>query len=119
MKLAELAAVIPGAHVVRGGEAEVRRVVYDSRRAQAGDLFVAIPGARHDGAAFAAEALARGAAGVATERPLELAADRALLMVPHAREALADLANALYAYPSEQLRVIGVTGTDGKTTTTH
>ena len=117
MRLSELAASVADVRVAQGGEREVRRVVYDSRAVEAGDLFVAVPGANVDGTRFAVDAIARGAAAVAAERLLELPASAGQLIVPDARRALGDLAHILYGRPSERLRLIGVTGTDGKTTT--
>ena len=118
MRLAELAAGVPGARVESGAETEVRRVIQDSRRAGPGDLFVAVPGLTVDGHSFAADAAARGAA-VALQRRVGLPAGSAVLMVPATRPALAELAATLLGRPARRLRVAGVTGTDGKTTTTH
>lgn len=118
MRLAELAAEVPGAVVERGGDAEITGVVHDSRRARPGDLFVAVRGLESDGHDFAGEVAARGIA-VALERPVPLASDSPVLRVPDSRLALARLASALHGHPSRKLRVAGVTGTDGKTTTTH
>ncbi|HEY3368320.1 MAG TPA: UDP-N-acetylmuramoyl-L-alanyl-D-glutamate--2,6-diaminopimelate ligase [Symbiobacteriaceae bacterium] len=101
-------------------ETEIRKVVYDSRKAEPGALFVAIPGFKTDGHTFAAEALARGAVGVVVEHPLpDLPPEAAVLQVASSRKALSGLAARLYGFPSRRLRVIGVTGTNGKTTTTH
>jgi len=118
MRLAELAAGIPGASVESGAETEVVRVVQDSRQAGPGDLFVAVPGLTVDGHSFAAEVVARGAA-VALQRRVSLPAGSPVLMVPSTRSALAELAAILLGRPARRLRVAGVTGTDGKTTTTH
>jgi UDP-N-acetylmuramoyl-L-alanyl-D-glutamate--2,6-diaminopimelate ligase len=98
---------------------EVTRVVYDSRQAGPGALFVAIPGFRQDGHQFIVDALTRGAAGVVVEQPVSLPDGAAVLQVPSSRRALGMLAARLYGDPSRHLRVIGVTGTNGKTTTTH
>ena len=92
---------------------------HDSRTVQPGDLFVAIAGLRHDARRFAPQAFERGAIGVVVEAPLDAPPDRAVVQVPSARAAMADIAAALHGHPSRQLRLIGVTGTDGKTTTTR
>lgn len=92
---------------------------HDSRRVQPGELFVVIPGERHDARAYVPQALERGALGVVADALLELPPDRALLVVPSTRPALADLAAALRGHPSRHLRLVGVTGTDGKTSTTR
>ncbi len=96
---------------------EVRAIVYDSRRAIPGALFVVIPGFHRDGAAFVTDATARGAIAVVAEQPVATAVPVAL--VADARAALADLAAEFYDHPTERLRLVGVTGTDGKTTTVH
>ncbi|WP_243149740.1 Mur ligase family protein [Thermaerobacter sp. PB12/4term] len=91
-----------------------------SARVEPGDLFVAIPGRRHDGAAFAGEALRRGARVVMAQQPpaQTLPPGVSWLEVPCARSALSRLAANRYGHPSRQLVVVGVTGTTGKTTTT-
>ncbi|HET8567784.1 MAG TPA: UDP-N-acetylmuramoyl-L-alanyl-D-glutamate--2,6-diaminopimelate ligase [Candidatus Limnocylindria bacterium] len=96
---------------------DVRSIVYDSRKAAPGALFVAIPGFHRDGHDFAADAVARGAVAVVAERPVSVGAPVAI--VPDARAALADLAAELFDHPTRKLRLVGVTGTDGKTTTVH
>lgn len=126
MRLLDLVHHVPGATLVQGDPAaEVRGVAHDSRRVQPGELFVVIPGARHDARAYIPQALERGALGVVLEQrgvadaPLALPPDRVLLVVPSTRPALADLAAALRGHPSRHLRLVGVTGTDGKTSTTR
>ena len=120
MRLLDLLHDVPGATLVQGDStADVRGVVHDSRRVQPGELFVVMPGERHDARAYVPQALERGALGVVADAPLDLPADRALVVVPAPRPALADLAAALRGHPSRQLRLAGVTGTDGKTSTTR
>ncbi len=105
------------ARSIRGDRATlVRDVQHDSRRVQKDDLFVAIPGAQVDGARFVADAIARGAAAVAAETDVEAAV--ASLRVDDARKALSLAAHAVHGDPTAQLQCIGVTGTNGKTTTT-
>jgi UDP-N-acetylmuramoyl-L-alanyl-D-glutamate--2,6-diaminopimelate ligase len=96
----------------------VTGIAYDSRKVAAGQLFVAIPGFKQDGGRFAADAVGRGAAAVVFEGadPLPGSAT-ARILVPSSREALARLADAYHAHPSRRLTVIGITGTNGKTTT--
>ncbi len=118
MELRSLLAHLPDHTVVQGDPAvDIPGLAYDSREVRPGDLFVCWRGLRFDGHDFAADALARGAAGVVAERPVEGAPVQVL--VPDGREALARLSAALYGFPSRRLRLIGVTGTNGKTTTTH
>jgi UDP-N-acetylmuramoyl-L-alanyl-D-glutamate--2,6-diaminopimelate ligase len=117
MKLGSLLAAA-GASAPGGAEhIEVRALVYDSRKAAPGALFVAIGGFHRDGHEFAADAVSRGAVAVVAERPLDLAVPVAV--VPDTRAALADLAAELHDHPTRKLKVVGVTGTDGKTTTVH
>ena len=105
------------AREVRGdAEVVVSGVRHDSRAIEPGDLFVAVPGLRVDGTKFVDAALARGALAIATER--ELAASVPQLLVDDARIALGALAAAVYGDPTSALGVVGVTGTNGKTTTT-
>ena len=99
----------------------IERVQHDSRLVESGDLFVCVPGLRADGHDFAAAAVAAGAAALVAERGRGEAL-RALgvpvVEVPLARRALSAIAAAHEGYPSERLTVVGVTGTNGKTTTT-
>jgi UDP-N-acetylmuramoyl-L-alanyl-D-glutamate--2,6-diaminopimelate ligase len=100
-------------------EVAVERVVYDSRRASSGALFVAIAGVHTDGHAHALDAVRRGAVAVVAERPPRppLPPGIPLVLVGDSRAALAPLAARLCGDPSRRLTVAGVTGTDGKTTT--
>lgn len=91
----------------------------DSRQVQPGALFVAYRGVHHDLHRFVPDAIARGAAAIVVERPPVEPFEGPVVVVPNGREALAWLAAAWYDHPSRQLRVIGVTGTDGKTTTAN
>ncbi len=93
----------------------LRGVHHDSRSVGEGDLFVAVPGATVDGAAFAPAAVDRGAAAVAAERVLDVGVPQ--LVVEDARAALGKLAAAVYGQPTFRLEVVGITGTNGKTTT--
>ena len=99
----------------------IERVQHDSRLVESGDLFVCVPGLRADGHDFAASAVAAGAGALVAEhgRGETLRALGApVVEVPSARRALSAIAAAHEGYPSERLTVVGVTGTNGKTTTT-
>lgn len=98
-------------------DAAVSAVTYDSRRAMRGSVFVALRGLKADGAEFAAQAVSRGAALVVAETPRPASLDVSWLVVSDARLALALLADQFYNHPSRRMKVIGVTGTNGKTTT--
>jgi UDP-N-acetylmuramoyl-L-alanyl-D-glutamate--2,6-diaminopimelate ligase len=117
-RLAELLREVPHRLIAGPADAPVREVVYDSRRARPGSLFVAIPGLKEDGARYVADALARGACAVVAERDgIAVPEGVALALVPDARRALALLAAARWRHPSRRMGLVGVTGTDGKTTT--
>ncbi|MEA2272040.1 MAG: UDP-N-acetylmuramoyl-L-alanyl-D-glutamate--2,6-diaminopimelate ligase [Solirubrobacteraceae bacterium] len=94
---------------------EVTALAYDHRRVGPGTLFFCVPGHARDGHDFAAEAVARGAVALVVERPLGLGVPD--VVVPSARAAMAPAAAAFYGDPSGVLDVLGVTGTNGKTTT--
>jgi UDP-N-acetylmuramoyl-L-alanyl-D-glutamate--2,6-diaminopimelate ligase len=93
----------------------VTDLAYDARRVTPGALFVCVAGLKVDGHDFAPQAVANGAAALIVERPLEVPVPQ--LVVEHAREAMARAADAFFGTPTRELDVIGVTGTNGKTTT--
>jgi len=97
---------------------EISGIASDSRRVKAGDLFVAYRGPQADGHLFLEEALKRGARALVGERApsFTLPPEVAFLKVPEAREALANLLNQWYGFPTKKLRLVGITGTNGKTT---
>jgi UDP-N-acetylmuramoyl-L-alanyl-D-glutamate--2,6-diaminopimelate ligase len=96
---------------------EVARVSHDSRSVQSGDLFCCVPGASHDGHDFASEAVRCGASVLVCERPLGLTTPT--VIVPSVREAMPLLASAIHRWPSRHLSLVGVTGTNGKTSVVH
>jgi UDP-N-acetylmuramoyl-L-alanyl-D-glutamate--2,6-diaminopimelate ligase len=100
-------------------ESPVSAIVYDSRRAIAGSIFVALRGLKADGAEFVTQASERGAAAVVAETPRPDGIAAPWIAVSDARLALALLADRFYEHPSRELRVVGVTGTNGKTTTAY
>jgi UDP-N-acetylmuramoyl-L-alanyl-D-glutamate--2,6-diaminopimelate ligase len=104
----------------RAAAVEVTGVAYDSRRVTPGALFVAIPGEHTDGHRHARAAVDAGAVAVVAQRPPDppLDVSTPLILVPDTQVALAQIAAAFYAHPSRLITVAGVTGTDGKTTTT-
>lgn len=97
---------------------QITSVTADSRQVQAGGLFVAISGGSSDGHQYIPAAISRGAAAVVGEQPISGLAV-AYIRVENARQSLANLAAAFYGYPARKLTMIGVTGTDGKTTTSN
>lgn len=102
-------------------DAEIRQVVCHSAKVQPGALFFALHGAKADGHKYVAEAIARGALAIASEepRPAELPAQIAWVQVREPRKALAITAANFFGHPAEALQLVAVTGTNGKTTTTH
>ena len=115
--LATLAAAVSG-QVVGDGAAPVSDVRHDSRAAGPGDLFVAVRGLRTDGHRFLTAAVAAGAVAVCVERAVP-GAGAPQLVVADTRAALGPLAALVHGDPSHRLPVVGVTGTNGKTTVTH
>lgn len=97
---------------------DVKGLAYDSRRAEPGSLFFAFPGAKVNGAQFAAAAMAKGAAAIVSEaaEPAEFSGE--WIQVKHGRRALAVAAKNFYSRPDERIRITGITGTNGKTTST-
>jgi UDP-N-acetylmuramoyl-L-alanyl-D-glutamate--2,6-diaminopimelate ligase len=122
MRLSELLAALPEKRVIGPEAADVTKIVDDSRQTTAGSLFVAVRGTATDAHKFVPSAAAKGAVAVVTEREIALESNEqpvTQIIVPNTRQALAWLAAAFYGYPGRKLRVIGVTGTDGKTTTSN
>jgi UDP-N-acetylmuramoyl-L-alanyl-D-glutamate--2,6-diaminopimelate ligase len=99
--------------------ARVTGLADDSRRVQPGDCFVAVPGFKVDARRFVTEAVGRGATLIVTEGEAVAGVPVAQVLVPSARAALARLADAYYDHPSRHLTVVGITGTNGKTTTSY
>src|SRR5215204_1255830 len=116
MELGELLRASGLAAELRGDPSvEIRDLAYDSRRVGEGTLFFCFPGEKTDGHDFAATAVEAGAAGLVVERPLELDVPQA--QVEDARAAMAPIAAALNGDPTSELTIVGITGTNGKTTT--
>jgi UDP-N-acetylmuramoyl-L-alanyl-D-glutamate--2,6-diaminopimelate ligase len=104
---------------VRGdpAAAEVKTMTLDSRAVAPGALYCCVPGRSFDGHDFAPVAVQAGAVALLCQRPLEVPVPQ--VIVPSVRSALGPLADALYDHPSQAMTVVGITGTNGKTTTTH
>ncbi|MCD8299338.1 MAG: UDP-N-acetylmuramoyl-L-alanyl-D-glutamate--2,6-diaminopimelate ligase [Opitutae bacterium] len=106
---------IPEAKILSGGDVAVNMLVADSRRVIPGALFFALDGMRCCGADFVPDALSRGAVGVVARQQLDLPPEVAQIVVPDVRKALALAARAFFDDPAASLRLVGVTGTNGKT----
>jgi UDP-N-acetylmuramoyl-L-alanyl-D-glutamate--2,6-diaminopimelate ligase len=100
-------------------DVEATGVTHDSRQAGRGTIFVALHGLKADGVTFAAQAIANGAAAVVAERAPDSAASVPWIVVRDARLALALLAAEFHGHPSRRMQVVGITGTNGKTTTSY
>ena len=98
---------------------EVHAIVNDSRKVTQGDLFFCIRGAVTDGHKYVPDVLAQGAQVLIVEEPVEAPAEVTVVLVKDSRMAMALISAAWYGYPAEELKVIGITGTKGKTTTTY
>src|SRR5437763_11045198 len=116
MDLERLVAALGGADVVGRAPVEVRDLAYDARTVVPGSLFFCVPGAVADGHDFARDAVKRGAVALVVERPLGLGVPE--VVVSSSRAAMAQAADEFFGRPTDELQVAGVTGTNGKTTTT-
>ena len=122
MRLSEILKGLEIVNITGDTEIDITGISYDSRKAQSGHLFVAMRGEKADGHAFIQSAVERGAAAAVYEKPAEFGITDnkvVFIRVKDSRKALACLANNFFSRPSDSLTVIGVTGTNGKTTTTY
>jgi UDP-N-acetylmuramoyl-L-alanyl-D-glutamate--2,6-diaminopimelate ligase len=111
--------VLEGAEVLSlRGDPQVKGIAYDSRRVQPGYVFVAMRGESTDGSAFIDAAIAKGAVAIVSDSEVPERTDVAWARVLHGRRALARVAANFYGRPAEKLKITGITGTNGKTTTT-
>ncbi|OBZ16677.1 UDP-N-acetylmuramoyl-L-alanyl-D-glutamate--2,6-diaminopimelate ligase [Bacillus sp. FJAT-26390] len=117
MRLKDVAELLATARLMGDGETELSGIETDSRSISEGQLFICLRGHTVDGHLFAPQAAAAGAAALIVERPLNLSLPQ--IVVRDCRLAMAVIANHFYEYPSHTLKLIGVTGTNGKTTTTY
>jgi UDP-N-acetylmuramoyl-L-alanyl-D-glutamate--2,6-diaminopimelate ligase len=121
IRLAKLLRGVEIKSLVPHGEIEIASIAYDSRRVSPGALFVAIRGEKTDGNKFVAGAIARGAVAVVSEqpRPADSPPPLGWVEVPDGRKALALIAANYFGRPAEVLKLVGITGTNGKTTTSY
>ncbi len=103
--------------VAEAGDPEIESLAYDSRQAETGSLFFAIQGFRSDGHLYLDQALKRGAVAVASERPAPDNCGFVWIQVSCIRRSMASVADHFFGHPSSKLRLVGITGTNGKTTT--
>lgn len=119
MKLANLLERLEYTVVVGSTDIEITELVNDSRKVVSGSVFVCISGAVVDGHDFIEDVVAKGAIAVIAEREVEVPEGVTVIVVKDTRYALALTAASFFGYPAEELKVIGITGTKGKTTTTY
>ena len=106
--------------VVQGtDQTEITTLINDSRKAEKGSVFVCISGAVSDGHSYAADVAAKGAAALVVEHNVDVPEDVTVILVKDTRYALALMSAAYFGYPAEKMKIIGITGTKGKTTTTY
>ncbi|HUY25481.1 MAG TPA: UDP-N-acetylmuramoyl-L-alanyl-D-glutamate--2,6-diaminopimelate ligase [Candidatus Saccharimonadales bacterium] len=117
MRWSQLATAIGAPSPGADADPEVSAIAYDSRQVTPGAVFVAIPGQHHDGHSYVQSALGQGAVVVVVEHEVPSASKHSLVVVKDARRGLASLAATFYGHPADAVPVVGITGTDGKTTT--
>ena len=127
MRLSDLLRNLPSqlAPVAHSGSANadpvIRGLVYDSRNTSPGELFIALPGATHDGHDYLARAIELGAVAVLVDRPVDslVLGGTVAIQVPDTRRAMGVLATAFFGVPSSEMSLVGITGTNGKTSTSY
>lgn len=117
MNLKEIANVLNTKMIINSKDCEIKDVSYNSKTAKSGDVFVCLTGEHTDGHDYAKMAVDNGAVAVIAQKEIDV--DVPVIIVDDTKLALAQVANALNDYPSQKLNLIGVTGTNGKTTVTH
>ncbi len=119
-KLQELADLLPEAVIAGDTAVDITSIAHDSRQVVPGTLFVCLTGAKVDGHQFIKQAREQGAAAVLVEKSVDdMVGGLTVITVPDTRSAMQIIAPAFFDYPAKKMRLIGVTGTNGKTTTTH
>lgn len=119
MKLAQLLERLEYEALTGSSDIEITSLINDSRKVEKGSVFVCITGAVSDGHAYVQEVYEKGAAAVIVEKDVEMPEGLTVIRVSDTRYALALMSAAYFDYPAEKLKVIGITGTKGKTTTTY
>ena len=118
--LAELAALVPDSYIIGDGSLEIASIQHDSRKVTQGTLFACMVGAHVDAHTFIPQAREKGAVAIITaNEDADMPAGVAVLVVKNLSEALQTIVPYFYDYPARKMRVIGITGTNGKTTTAY
>ncbi len=119
MKLSKLLERVDYRCLQGSADAEVKNVINDSRKVEEGSLFFCIRGAVTDGHRYVPDVVAKGAKALIVEEPVEAPQDVTVVQVEDTRYAMALISAAYFGYPAEEMKIIGITGTKGKTTTTY
>ena len=119
MKLTKLLEGVEIRKIVGEPQREIAGIAYHTQRVEKGFLFAALRGLEADGHRFIGEAMRRGAETVVLEEEVEIPSNGTMILVPNSRQALAKVSSNFYENPSSRVKLIGVTGTNGKTTTTY
>ncbi|HJV34779.1 UDP-N-acetylmuramoyl-L-alanyl-D-glutamate--2,6-diaminopimelate ligase [Geomonas sp.] len=119
MKLAELLECLDGARITGDSDVEIEELYYDSRQVGPGGLFFALRGVKSDGTLFIEAAVKGGAVAVVADRPCAVPGGATLVEVSDARRAMSLMAARFYGEPTASIPTVGITGTNGKTTTTY
>ncbi len=119
MELADIIKSLQPIRVLGRGKGTIKGLTYDSRLVMPDYLFAAVQGSELNGLDFVDDALVRGATAIVTETEIDAPLNTTVLLVKDARKALARVANAFHRFPSSSLDVVGITGTNGKTTTAY
>jgi len=119
MKLKDIISGLKDEKVIGDINKDISQVSYDSRTSGKGSLFVAVHGFKTDGAMYADQAIENGSVAVVLEKDTLLDPNATKVIVPNARIALAEISSAFFGYPARRLKMIGITGTNGKTTVAY
>ena len=117
MKLAHICKSVTIKKLVGSLDKTISKIVFDSRQADSNSLFVAIEGSATDGHSFIQQVLNQGCTAIIVQKPIEITENCTIIEVENTSEALALASAEFYANPSRELKLIGITGTNGKTTT--
>ena len=118
MRLSVLVSALPEKKILGDSNRDIKGLAYDSREVRPEFLFAAIRGVHQDGHAYIKSAMERGATALLVENPVS-SVSLPQVVAPNTRHALAVVADEFYGHPTRSLKLIGVTGTNGKTTTTY
>ncbi len=119
MKLSELVRQVPIQNIIGATDIEIKGLSQDSRRIATGDLFFCIKGSKIDGHLFLGQAAEKGAVAAIVQDPPPDNFNLTIIQVPDVLQVIKEVAGAFYGYPDRKLQLIGVVGTNGKTTTTY